>query len=301
MKKAIGIDVGGTKIRGSLIREDGILVTVREIPTEANRGGKAVMERIALLIRELSSEEIIGVGIGATGQVGLHGEILSATETFPVWAGIHLERELQERIGLPVRVVNDVQAMALGERAYGEGKNTRDFLCLALGTGVGGAIISQGELVRGSSGAAGEVGHMLLHPNGRRCPCGNSGCMEAYVSGRALEERYREEHGAVRTGIQIIREARAGDVAAYSVWEAYLNDLAMGIASLVTVLNPSKVILGGGVAQSLGLDLPALENRVMGRLSHAAARNFGLVLSGLGDAAMLLGACSLLFDSQMGK
>ncbi len=301
MKKAIGIDVGGTKIRGGLIREDGILVTVREIPTEAKRGGKAVMERIALLIRELSSEEIIGVGIGATGQVGLHGEILSATETFPDWAGIHLERELQERIGLPVRVVNDVQAMALGERAYGEGKNTRDFLCLALGTGVGGAIISHGELVRGSSGAAGEVGHMLLHPNGRRCPCGNSGCMEAYVSGRALEERYREEHGLVRTGTQIIREARAGDVAAYFVWEAYLNDLAMGIASLVTVLNPSKVILGGGVAQSLSPDLPALEKGVMRRLSHAAARNFGLVLSGLGDAAMLLGACSLLFDSQKGK
>jgi len=297
MKKAIGIDVGGTKIRGGLISEDGTLHSVREIPTEAKRGGAEVVERIARLIRELSTVDIIGVGIGATGQVGLHGEILSATKTFPDWAGIHLQQELQERMGLPVRVVGDVQAMALGERAYGEGRNTRDFLCLALGTGVGGAIICQGELVRGMNGAAGEVGHMLLYPGGRKCPCGNQGCLEAYVSGRALEERYQEENGLSKTGMTIIREAQAGDVAAFALWQAYLHDLAMGIASLVTILNPHRVILGGGVAQSLRRALPALEEKVMNRLSPAASRDFALVLSGLGDSAMLLGACSLLFDS----
>lgn len=300
MKQAIGIDVGGTKIRGGLISEDGTLHSVREIPTEAKRGGREVMERIARLIRELATEDIIGVGIGATGQVGLHGEILSATETFPDWAGIHLQRELQERMGLPVRVVGDVQAMALGERVYGEGRNTRDFLCLALGTGVGGAIICQGELVRGMSGAAGEVGHMLLYPGGRRCPCGNQGCFEAYVSGRALEDRYQEENGVFKTGMTIMRDAQAGDDSAFALWQAYLRDLAMGIASLVTILNPRKVILGGGVAQSLRHAIPALEEKVIGRLSRAAARDFALVLSGLGDTAMLLGASSLLFDS-LGK
>ncbi|MED4750784.1 ROK family protein [Brevibacillus choshinensis] len=298
MKKAIGIDIGGTKIRGGVIREDGKLLSVREMPTEAKRGGKEVMERVAQLIQQLSKEEIIGIGVGATGQVGLQGEILSATETFPDWAGIHLQKELHERFQLPVRVINDGQAMALGELSFGAGKDVQDFLCLALGTGVGGAIVSQGKLVRGTNGAAGEVGHMLFHPAGRRCPCGKSGCLEAYVSGHALEARYLERNGVKKAGLDIIRGAQECDQAARILMEEYVDDLAMGIASLVTVLNPRKVILGGGVAQSLPFYLPSVEEKVVGRLSYAAALDFTLVLSTLGDGAMLLGAGSVLFDSQ---
>lgn len=298
MKKAIGIDIGGTKIRGGVIREDGKILSVRETPTEAMRGGKEVMEQVAQLIQQLSSEEIIGIGVGATGQVGLQGEILSATETFPDWAGIHLQKELQVRFQLPVHVINDVQAMALGELSFGAGKDTQDFLCLALGTGVGGSIVSHGKLVRGMSGAAGEVGHMLFHPGGRRCPCGKNGCLEAYVSGHALEERYQEKNGVKKAGMDIVRGAQEGEWAARALLEEYVDDLALGIASLVTVLNPRKVILGGGVAQSLPQYLPSVEEKVVGRLSRAAALDFALVLSTLGDGAMLLGAGSLLFDSQ---
>lgn len=297
MKKAIGIDIGGTKIRGGVIREDGKLLYVRETPTEAKRGGKEVMERVAQLIQQLSTEEIIGIGVGATGQVGLQGEILSATETFPDWAGIHLQKELQQRFKLPVRVINDGQAMARGERSFGAGKDVQDFLCLALGTGVGGAIVSQGKLVRGTNGAAGEVGHMLFHPDGRLCPCGKNGCWEAYVSGHALEARYQEKNGVKKKGIDIIRRAQEGEREAHALLEEYVDDLAKGIASLVTLLNPRKVILGGGVAQSLPHYLPSVEEKVVRRLSRAAAIDFALVLSTLGDGAMLLGAGSLLFDS----
>jgi glucokinase len=188
--------------------------------------------------------------------------------------------------------------MALGELSFGAGKDVQDFLCLALGTGVGGAIVSHGKLVRGTSGAAGEVGHMLFHPGGRRCPCGKSGCLEAYVSGQALEARYQEKNGVKKAGLDIIRGAQESDWAARALMEEYVNDLAQGIASLVTVLNPRKVILGGGVVQSLPYYLPSLEEKVVGRLSRAAALDFALVLSALGDGAMLLGAGSLLFDSQ---
>lgn len=298
MKKAIGIDVGGTKIRGGIVREDGQLLKVQEVPTEAHLGGKEMVERIIRLIHQLGTVEVAGVGVGTSGQVSLQGELLSATELFPEWAGIALQRVVQERLQLPVRVVNDVQAMALGELAFGAGHRYKDFLCLALGTGVGGAIVYKGRLMRGANGAAGEVGHMLLHPGGRRCPCGQVGCFEAYVSGRALEERYLERTGVRQTGSSILQSPWEGDPRASGLLEEYLDDLCNGIASLVAVLNPQAVILGGGVARSLPPYVPQVEKKVLSLLSRAAAQNFSLVLSELGDSSMLLGAGSLLFDQK---
>ncbi|MET3288329.1 UNVERIFIED_CONTAM: glucokinase [Brevibacillus sp. OAP136] len=296
MKVAIGIDIGGTKIRGGLVRDDGKVLRISEVPTHAASGGKAVMERIMALIDELGIAHACGIGVGATGQIGLSGQILSATSTFPAWAGIALRDELATRYGLPVQVVNDVQAMALGEQHYGSGRGIADFVCLALGTGVGGAIVSAGKLVRGANGAAGEIGHLTHRHGGRLCPCGKSGCLEAYVSGRALAERFYETYGIHKTASTILQEAQSGDPAAQAMRDEFVDDLSSGIASLATLLNPRKIIVGGGIAQSLAPFLPIIGQQVVRQLSHAAALTFSVELSELRDESMLLGAASLVFS-----
>ncbi len=294
MRAALGIDVGGTKIRTGLVREDGEVVKIAEIATEAEQGGSHVVSSIEGLIKAYVGQGIAGVGIGTAGQVGWDGSILSATSTFPGWSGTHLQELLADRTRLPVKVVNDVQAMALGELYFGEGRGLRHLLCLALGTGVGGAIICDGKLFRGASGVAGEMGHMAIHPRGRTCPCGKKGCLEAYVSGTALSERYEERTGVKRSATGIMQDAGGGEVAASELMEEFLDDLSGGISSLVAIFNPEKIVLGGGLTEGLASYLPRLTSKVREELNPAMAPYFTLSVSKLGGNAMILGAASLI-------
>ncbi|MCZ8511555.1 ROK family protein [Paenibacillus filicis] len=297
MNLALGIDIGGTKIRGGLINNDGQVLQILEMPTEADRGGEHVVSRIERLIGELMTEQVCGIGIGVSGQVGLDGTILSATKTFPGWAGIALQKRIADRTKLPVRVLNDVQAMALGELHYGEGKGIREFLCLALGTGVGGAIVSDGKLVRGANGAAGEMGHSLFIAGGRQCPCGKKGCLEAYLSGTALVKRYEEMTHSQKNGQEIIADALKGEASAERLIRQFIEELAQAVSSLVTVFNPSKVILGGGVIDGIRPFLSGFQNSVIRLVSATAAKDLSVVCSSVGDNVMLMGSAGLHFNN----
>lgn len=294
MKQVIAVDIGGTKIRAGLVDEVGHIVKVKDIPTESKKGGEHVLSRTQTLISDLMTDHVSGIGIGTAGQINLEGKILSATDTFPNWAGIALQERLKKHFNCTVRVVNDVQAMALGEMYFGEGKGVQDFLCLALGTGVGGAIVSQGKLIRGSNGAAGEIGHMVIHTGGRKCPCGKQGCMEAYVSGTALAIRYEERSKVKKSGRGIIQDVSQGDPIAMMLLTEYVDDLISGISSLIAIFNPSRVILGGGVAESLVPYLDDINLKVHRQLSQASAHNFSIVHSQLDGEGMLLGASTLI-------
>lgn len=294
MKAALGIDIGGTKIRAGLVREDGDLLAVVEMKTEADKGASHVVSRILSIVEQFSNYQFEGVGIGTAGQVGLDGTILSATQTFPGWSGIELEKTISSETCLPVKIVNDVQAMALGELNFGEGKGIQNFLCLALGTGVGGAIVVDGKLYRGASGAAGEMGHLVIRHGGRKCPCGKNGCLEAYVSGTALAERYTRKFGDSKKSTVIIQESLLGNKDAVEVMRELLDELACGLASLAAVFNPEKIILGGGLAEGLIPYLPSLSDKVGQQLSPAAQRPLKLSISTLGGNAMILGASSLI-------
>ena len=294
MKSALGIDVGGTKIRAGLVREDGHIQRITEVKTEANEGSTQVVRRILSLIGAFTDEEITGIGIGTAGQVGLDGTILSATKTIPGWAGTPLEKIITQQTNLPAKVVNDVQAMALGELYFGDGEGTEHFLCLALGTGVGGAIVCGGKLFRGASGAAGEMGHLVIHAHGRACPCGKKGCLEAYISGTALSDRYTERLGVKKSTTEFFEDARTDQPAARDLLSQFLDDLVCGLASLVTIFNPHRVILGGGLGETLTEYLPEIKNRFSNELSHAAMMPLQLSISKLGGSAMILGAASLI-------
>ncbi|MGG1515909.1 ROK family protein [Paenibacillus oryzisoli] len=294
MSSALGIDVGGTKIRGGLVDQDGSVSNVKEFPTEAARGGSHVVSQIITLIHQFNTKEVMGIGIGAAGQVGLGGEILSSTETFPGWAGTDLEQALHKATGLPVRVVNDVQAMAIGELHYGFGKGIANFVCVALGTGVGGAMVTDGQLYRGASGCAGEVGHMILKAGGRHCPCGNQGCLEAYVSGEALGKRYEELVGHTVTAYDFFNDLKNLGQPASLLLAQYLEDLVYGISSIANIMNPQRIILGGGLAKELVAYANVLDTLLKRYLQSAAYEALEIAFSSLGGHAMIMGAGSLL-------
>jgi glucokinase len=293
LDKSIGIDIGGTKTAIGLF-ENGSLLKKKVLNTDAQLGGKHILNSVIKEIVLLSKEEKIkGIGIGAAGQISPTGEVLSATDTFKEWKGVNIKQAVFEATSYRIEVVNDVQAMGLGELHFGAGRNVRDFICIALGTGVGGAIIADGKLIRGHSGAAGEFGHMKLYSNGRTCPCGGRGCFESYVSGTALEWRYLEKYGVVKTGKSIFDKALEKDEHALDIVHQYLDDLIEGLSTLVYIFNPEKVIIGGGVANSLTAYLKNINDLVRKRVSDVN-ENVSIELSSLKGDAMLFGAASLV-------
>lgn len=285
MKTILGIDIGGTKIRAGLMNEQGVIREISEIPTQAHDGGRHVISRLMTLIQGYHSS-FSSIGIGTAGQVGFDGTILSATNTFPSWAGIQLQKEISQRTEVPVKVVNDAHAMALGELHFGEGRGFRHFICMTLGTGVGGAIVCNGSLYLGAEGIAGGIGHMVIHKGGRSCPCGNRGCLEAYVSGTALAGRYLERTGLARTTHEIMKGVLQGEPEAVQLFRDYLDDLACSIESLRNIFNPEKIIIAGGMVQSLQPFVP--------KWSQTSVFSVPVTLSSQGDLAMIRGAASLL-------
>ena len=295
MTQAIGIDIGGTKIRAGLVSSDGTIQRLLEVPTEARLGPDHVADRVAELCRSYQDQQVEGIGIGTSGQVGQGGQIMFATSFMPGWGGYPLQTEIERRTGTTVKVVNDVQAMALGELNHGAGKHNRHFLCLALGTGVGGAIISDGKLLRGRDGLAGALGHIIIHSGGRICPCGQRGCLEAYIAGKALGEIASDQFGKNITAGEVFDLARDGDLCAAELVERWLNDVVAGLWSLASVFNPEKIILAGGLTKSSTHFFPELQSRLEQATRSYMARPFELVLSELKDNAMIIGSANLLF------
>lgn len=256
MTQAIGVDLGGTKTAAALVDADGTLGEVRTSPTPADAGPEAVLDTVAALVAPLLGPDVAGVGIGTAGVVdSTNATIVSATETFASWVGTDLAAGLRLRLGLgedfPVEVRNDVDAHALGENWLGAGRGHHSMLMVAVGTGVGGAVILGDRLWTGAHHVAGEMGHQPTPgAEGMRCPCGRPGHLEAIAAGPAIERRYLEVTGASASGPQIMARAADGDPVSGSVVQAAATALGRAIAGIVTVLDPSCVVIGGGVGQA---------------------------------------------------
>ena len=257
MKYAIGIDIGGTKISLVLGTEKGKILARREIPTCTGTKTKACIQELTANLRALilhsgiSPKKILGVGVGCPGAVNSKKGTLPRSPNLPGWTGLPLKRILAKASGLPVFLANDANASALGESFWGAGKNSRNFIYITVSTGIGGGIMINGQLYEGSGYVAGEIGHMSMVPEGRKCHCGQKGCLEAYASGTAIAGYYREikkkkVSGAKEGGMA----ARGGDKSAIESYKKAGYYLGIGIANLLNVLNPEKVVIGGGVLKS---------------------------------------------------
>ena len=311
-KTWVGVDIGGTKIAVGIVDSDGRILARAERPTNTADGGPAILDRAGDMIAELissSSVKVGGIGVASGGQADPDtGVIHSATPLIPGWVGIRIKDTLEERFGVPVRAMNDASAAAVGEWRFGAARGVDDFVLLTIGTGVGGGIFEDGKLLRGVRGAAGSIGHMVIHRDGRPCNCGSRGCLEAYTGGLSIAKRALElaaERGldydlirAIRSdlhaGARLLGEsARRGDEFALEIIREAGEYLGWGFVSLLNLFNPSLIVIGGSMA-GLGDILlgPAWEIARKHCLRREAdpAR---LVTAHLGNDAGLLGAAAL--------
>jgi glucokinase len=307
--RAIGIDIGGTKIAGGVVTEDGRILDRTRVPTPRDEGEATLVAVLAAADELLARNPgVAAIGVGAAGLVewpGGHARWAPNNS----YRQLELRRLVGERTGLPTLVDNDGNAAAWAESRFGAGAGCDDLVLVTVGTGIGGGLVLGGRLYHGEHGFAGELGHLIVSPDGDRCACGNRGCLEAMASGSALGRLGREaaaadpggrlaalaaQAGGPVTGELVFAAASEGDKPALALFERVGTWLGVGLATLVTIFDPDLVVVGGGVAATGELLLaPArasFERYVHGRAHRSLPP---VVPTQLGDDAGLVGAATL--------
>jgi glucokinase len=300
----LGIDIGGTTSKLGLVQQGQVIARAR-IATEGHADDRAFADALAQAARELTLSKDLpplqAVGIGAPNANQLTG-IIEMAPNLPWKYDVPLARMMADRLGVPAVLGNDANAAALGEWRYGAGQGFRDLLVVTLGTGVGSGFIVNGQLVLGSAGNAGELGHVIMDVNGRACTCGRRGCLEAYVSIRGMRQTYAELSAVPEgqgilsaTGVLPIAEAaRTGDVAALATFERTVSWLAVGLANAVCATGPGRIVLFGGIARNGELLMAPLRERFHEALLNIYRGRVDITVSALpDDDAALLGAAAL--------
>ncbi len=307
---ACGIDVGGTKILGGVVDESGVIVEELRVESPAT-DAEEIEGAIGTLVSELKSRhEITAVGVGAAGYIDKARSTVMFAPNI-AWRNVNLKADLEELVDLPVVVENDANAAAGGEFTFGAGHDVEDLLLVTVGTGIGGGIVHDGELLRGAFGVGAEIGHMRVVPDGLLCGCGNRGCFEQYGSGNAL---VREARAAARagsllaqplleraggdpveiTGPLISDVAGTGDAFALEQLASVGRWLGEGIASLTAVLDPAVVVIGGGVSEAGDLLLTPVRAAFQSQLTGRGHRPvLEIRKARLGNRAGLTGAADL--------
>ena len=311
MSLTIGIDVGGTKLLGGVVDAEGkVLKHIRsETPRE---GGRKLTQRIADLAKELIADHSIqAVGLSAAGFVSSDRKTMLAAPNIADWNGVNLDKELHDLIGLPVIIENDANAAAWGEAKFGAGKNHDHVMLLTIGTGIGGGLVVNGDLHRGAFGVAAEFGHLRVVPEGHLCGCGARGCFEQYASGNALLRHAREAIAASPElarnllargdgtleglkGQHITEAARDEDPVALAAFNTMANYLGAGIASLCAVIDPSCIVLGGGVIDAGEIFLAPTRDAALRLIPFTGKHPYpDIVPAELGNNAGLVGVADL--------
>jgi len=312
---SLGLDVGGTNMKAALLSPAGRLLGRAHWPTPGLGGLEGeILDELVDRIQDIltrhgvAAPKLAGLGLACAGLVDFKAGLISDSPNLRAWEGIELRRRLSSRLRCPVLLENDVNALAYGEWRLGAGRGTRHMLCLALGTGVGGGLILDGSLYRGYRGLGAELGHVTIDRTGRRCACGNRGCLEAYAGARQLSlaagralARGRRGHGALRrylagrapTPARLSQAARAGNALARELLADLGRALGVAIASYVNIFAPERVILAGGVSRAGHFILDPARAEARSRLMNPAVQVLDLRLRALGDDGAALGAALL--------
>ena len=316
MKKyRIGVDVGGTNVKIALVDFEGKIIYSNTVPTRAEMGYEAGVNSIKQAIKDLMSETgadnstIEAIGFGLPGQIDYKEGVVKNLPNIPGWVNIPIADIVSKEFGIPVKVDNDVRCAALAELNYGAGKGTQNLICITVGTGIGSGLIINGKLVRGASNAAGEIGHIKLQmDNGPICGCGDRGCLEAFASGPAIvamaEEyirggkstKYRELANPDITPYIVAEAAKQGDVVAKQIFETIGTYIGIGLSSVVNLLNPEKIVIGGGVADAGDLLFEPIKAALKKRSMPIQGAAVEVVHAELGNTAGVIGA-SLLIEN----
>lgn len=306
--KAVGVDLGATNARAALVDvETGKILAETKMPW-TDRSPETVAQIVGAAVRQVDPHnERVGVGVGFAGMLRGWSGVVVIAPNFG-WREIDFRSMLRADVGERCELYNDLNAIAYGEARYGGARDVRDVLCVYVGTGVGGGIVVGGRLYSGATHLGGEIGHTKVVPGGRLCGCGMRGCLEAYASGRHIQKRAQEElrSGERSLAVELAggidhvhagfldEAARRGDFYAGRLWEEVSTLLGIALANAVTLLNPTRLVMGGGVWQGA----PELARRSIARLfefvNQPSREGFEVVDTALGDSAGMLGAAALI-------
>lgn len=305
----VGFDIGGTNLKAGVVSAQGEILEHTYVPTP--RTEQALEEALCAIVQEFGSRhDIAAVGVAIAGFLDPHCEIVRFAPHLP-WRDAPVRDILHQRLGLPVRIEHDANSAAWGELRFGAGRDARDWVYFALGTGIGATLVIDGEIYRGAFGTAPEFGHLPVVAGGRECPCGKRGCLERYASGTALvttaqelamskPERFWATQLAAAvatgevTGKTVMNAAAAGDELGKAVVADFTHWLNVGLAMVADVLDPELIVVGGGVSKSASLFLPQVAE---GMSTHIVGAGFRpqprLASAELGSMAGIIGVADL--------
>jgi len=319
MKKfIIGIDVGGTSIKFGLVKNNKIYHEF-SLPTFAFENPKKVLSQVQLgisqFLKQVSSNQIEGIGIGFPGKVDAEKGIVTSAPNFNNWKNVQVSKKLL-KFGYPVFIDNDANCAALGELFFGRGRKIKSFVMVTLGTGVGGGLILNGKLFRGESGGAGEIGHITIDYSGPYCKCGKRGCIEAYAGNNYIKQRTIQklheypdslilqlvEHNLENIEPKIINEAaKKGDELAIKILRETGYYIGIGLANIANILDVKHFIIGGGVSNAGPVLLKAIENSIKEHGIKEIVKDVKVISAKLKNKAGILGASSLVLSNQKRK
>lgn len=291
-REVIGIDLGGTAIKLGRFLKDGTCLQSLSLPTPQPALPETVLDAMLVGISTLAADakHIAAIGVGTPGPVDIEGRIAKVAINLPGWHDIPLADWLEAKTGIPTILANDANCAGVGEVWLGVGSQFRNSLVLTLGTGVGGAIFLNGKLFNGDRGAAGELGLITLNPDGPPCNSGNQGSLEQYLSVGAIRRMTGKDPG------ELGELATSGDRFALDFWERYGRYLGAGLASLIYVLTPEAIIIGGGISASSEFFFPAALGEIERRVMPTSREGLQLLPAKLGNRAGIVGAAKLAWQ-----
>lgn len=310
MKKIIGLDLGGTFIKIGVVNEKGEILDKREIPTpqtqDRNKILEVMIESTNCFFDSYPKKEFVGIGIGTPGLVDETGKVFLAPN-LPDWNNLNLKQIFEEKFSVPVKVDNDVNAITWGEYKFGAGRGYSNIICITLGTGLGGGVVLNGKLLRGTKYSAVEIGHIPIYYNGPKCNCGNIGCIERYVGAKYIIDMAKAKLKGQKSIIKdmvngdlgkinpkVIEDAYLeGDKLAEEIWLEVGTYLGTLFSGLVNLLNPQVIIIGGGVAQVGEILFSTIKKIIDERSFSLLAKDVKVVPAKLGKDAGIVSCASL--------
>lgn len=290
LKVYLGIDIGGTMIKWGMIRSDGEMLKKGLIPTEPELGRQCFLNKLTALISEAKEQGIAGVGISTAGIVDSEsGTIVAGIENIPFLESLNLKAFLEKHTGMPVRVLNDVRAAALGEKWMGAGQDCDTFFCMTIGTGIGGCLMINSKIFEGAHFRAGEIGYLDYRNENQY--------LEKRSSAKGLLDTAKEEFGEDISSRSFFERVRLEDEHACSVFNHWVEKIARAIATVVILFDPQKIIVGGGITEQGSLLLNAIRRKTAEYLPNGFAEQCPIELAGCKNGAGMVGAVRFLMDS----
>lgn len=294
---AIGIDVGGSSLKCGLVNQQGKMLYSFLMPLEDMDSGTDISTFINAAIRKCiarTSAGIVGIGIGFPGIV-TNNVVIGGANNLPTIKNFELGNIIAESTGMPVIVDNDANMMAYGEKYFGAARNATDIVFLTVGTGIGGCLILNNEVYSGYENRGAELGHVIVHFNGRQCTCGAKGCLEEYASTRALLQDYFTYSGKKVEGKEIVAAYHRQEETAVRTFSAHFDYLAVGIAGFINIFSPQKLVIGGGISEAGSFYINEIKSRVAKIAMPDAILNTEILAASLGNHAGVLGSAARAF------